>query len=539
MSYLSWKRAVKSVKPLEVLEEAAGTEIKAKLVAAGMGNMTSSGRIANQDPPLSNAQFVTKIQDTFKVKNIVDGKYELPQVTIFKPLEGPNKSHSFSMFMFNYDGKADNYITLAGGTKGRGTKQTDEQETSWLLVLSAFYHTSDMQTVDASKLFEICQNPDVYSRVYGNDGKALDEGKAIGLVKWMEKNGGIPFDKPPSGWVNSHISQAKAFIKKFGSTNIPSRFVKDNSKIPIVKLAKQIFPTSVPDQTFDKDKWNPADVWIEFSDYILPVVDKNSDYKLTDLNNYLLDSITGGKGVIGVSLKLGTGTVNSINMTERPEYNVTDFKMQFGDFFAQNVSSKYAGNELEGYSVTYRLFDAKATSLIRGEAQKTKTLAAHGKVFLAYIDFLLGLYGKKGVSAVRTIAGVKGELIKEKTGTDSGWELTKQGKKAFRIIKRVWPTLRDDSGLIKGGRDYKVAEYDVLTDEAKFLNAVGEYARKNKTPEKNMQTRISARFQTIRLGALFSAIKSKDVNVLHKLALGMLLYGKSESTWSAPHTKAT
>ena len=54
-----------------------------------------------------------------------------------------------------------------------------------------------------------------------------------------------------------------------------------------------------------------------------------------------------------------------------------------------------------------------------------------------------------------------------------------------------------------------------------------------------MQTRISARFQTIRLGALFSAIKSKDVNVLHRLALGMLLYGKSESTWSAPHTKAT
>ena len=239
-------------------------------------------------------------------------------------------------------------------------------------------------------------------------------------------------------------------------------------------------------------------------------------------------------------MKKGTGLVDRHNIKgERPEYEVTDFKLHYGDFFAQNVSSKYDVNMLEGYSVTYRLFTASSTETIRGEAQKTKTLAAHGKVFLAYIDVLMGLYGKRGVSAGRTIAGVKGVLVKEKAGTDSGWELTKQGKKAFGIIKRVWPTLRDDSGLIKGSRDYKVAEYDVLTDEAKFLNAVGEYARKNKKAEKNMQTRISARFQTIRLGALFSAIKSKDVNVLHRLALGMLLYGKSESTWSAPHTKAT
>ena len=80
MSYLSWKRAVKSVKPLEVLEEAAGTEIKAKLVAAGMVNMTSSGRIANQEPPLSNDQFVALIKKTFTVED------QIPQVTVFKPL---------------------------------------------------------------------------------------------------------------------------------------------------------------------------------------------------------------------------------------------------------------------------------------------------------------------------------------------------------------------------------------------------------------------------------------------------------------------
>ena len=52
-----------------------------------------------------------------------------------------------------------------------------------------------------------------------------------------------------------------------------------------------------------------------------------------------------------------------------------------------------------------------------------------------------------------------------------------------------------------------------------------------------MQTRVSARFQTIVLGALFAAVKNKNTEQFYKLALGMLLYGKSESAWSAPHYK--
>ena len=528
----------------QIQEEITNKQIKAKLVAAGMGYMTTSGRVANQDPPLSNADFIKLIQKTFTLDD------QIPQVTVFKPLEGLNDSHSFNMFGFLYDGKM-NYIKLAGGSKGRGSKQTDEQETSWLLVLSAFYSTPDMQTLDASRLFELCESPSVYSRVYGNNGKALDSGKAKGLVTWMGKNGGLPFSdgkksRAPTGWVNSHISQAKNFIKTYGSTNIPLRFVKDNSKIPIVKLAKQIFPTSVPDQKFDKDKWNPADVWIEFSDYTLPEFTM-----LSDLNTYLLENITGKRGIIGVSLKLGTGSVKSVNMAKRPKYEVTDFKMKFGDFFSQNVSSEYIGDGLTGYSVTYRLFDAKSTSLIRGEAQQKKSLAAHGKVFLAYIDFLLGLYGKRGVSAVRTIANVKGDHIEETNPYSNRgvgtYALTKKGEAAFRMIKKVWPAIQNDSGLIdKSNTNYSEEKYTdknpstylILTDKDLFLKAVAQYAFNKKKPEKNMQTRISARFQTIRLAALFSAIKSKDKDVLYQLALGMLLYGKSESDWSAPHLKA-
>ena len=533
-------------------EKVAQTDIQKKLVAAGMGHMGDATRVANQDPPLSSADFIKLIQDTFKVKNIVTDEWEIPQVTVFKPLEGLNDSHSFSMFGFLYDGEF-NYIKLAGGSKGRGSKQTNEQETSWLLVLSAFYDTPDMQTKDASTLFDLCKAEAVYSRVYGNDGKALDAGKALGLVNWMENNGGLPFSdgkksRAPTGWVNSHIAQAKKFISssKFGSTNIPQSFRKDKAKLPIVNLAKQLFPTSVPDQKFDKDKWNPADVWIEYSDYNLPSPGPKGDYKLTNLNNYLLESIENKRGIIGVSLKLGKGDINSINMTERPEYIVDDFKMQYGDFFAQNVSSIYGGNELEGYSVTYRLFSASATETIRGEAQKKKTLAAHGKVFLKYLDFLMG--SKR--TYVSRVESVKGVLIKEtnpysRKGVGS-YAFTKKGKLAFKKITEEWPKLRD-SDIIKYARGTDASEYDILANstnnlakaEKIFLDAVAQYAFDNKKPEKNMQTRVSARFQTVRLGTLFAGIKKGGVDKLHQIALGMLLYGKSESEWSAPHVKAT
>ena len=53
-----------------------------------------------------------------------------------------------------------------------------------------------------------------------------------------------------------------------------------------------------------------------------------------------------------------------------------------------------------------------------------------------------------------------------------------------------------------------------------------------------MQVRVMARFQTIMLGLVFSSIKRKNIDRLHEIVLGMLLFAKSESVWSAPHMKA-
>ena len=82
------------------------------------------------------------------------------------------------------------------------------------------------------------------------------------------------------------------------------------------------------------------------------------------------------------------------------------------------------------------------------------------------------------------------------------------------------------------------ANYDKLTDEVAFIDYVAEYAHKHKIDDTGMQTRVSVRFQTLMLGVLLAAIKKKSVKKLNEVVLGMLLYGKSESDWSAPHLKA-
>ena len=69
--------------------------------------------------------------------------------------------------------------------------------------------------------------------------------------------------------------------------------------------------------------------------------------------------------------------------------------------------------------------------------------------------------------------------IEEKAGTDSGWELTKDGTKAFNRIKRTWPLLRD-SDIMKYGRDGSQAEYDVLTNKDKLLDITNKLLYYNK-----------------------------------------------------------
>ena len=474
-------------------------DVQDQLVAAGK----SAGLAAHSNPArifnpkkMKSADFVALIKKEFEVEDVI----------VLAPKAQGNPSSSFYTFLWN-----ENQITLAGEVKGRGSRQTEEQEISWLLVLSA-YHQGGGDKPDDEFFDFMKMESKVYSNITNSKGKFLGESDAEGLVYWLSQN---------EAWFNSHRAQAAKFPVK----TAPLRYVKDYSKLDIVLEAKRLFPAAVPGQKFDKDKWNPADVWLYYEDL-------TEHATLADLNNYLLTSIEGTpSGIIGVSLKMGKGTTTTINARKRNVYVVDDFDMKFGDLFAQNVNTEYGGEGMEGYSVMYRLFSPKIGELIRGEAQKKKALAAQGKVYLKYIDHLTG-----GEQATKAVASVAKKIVEKdkKTGV---YIFTNQGKKSFRRVSRGWPIVRDNN-IIEWASTATPANYNKLTDSKTFLEYVNEYAIKNKLVESEMQVRVMARFQTIMLGTVFSSIKRKSVDKLHEIVLGMLLFAKSESVWSAPHLKA-
>ena len=485
----------------------------------GPHSANSAPRVSNPNN-LKDSDFIKLIQKTFPP---VSGE-GVTDVVKYDPETSPNDSRTWPMFVFSWSGKVDNRVWLTGEVKGRGSSQTTEQEVSWLLVLAAMYYNKG--EIDASKdpesdaVLNEMMDETVYQRVYGAKGNKLKHNDALGLVKWLSGQ---------EGWLKGHLDQCRQFIKEYKP---PIKFIKDRSNIPIVQRAKEKFHTSVPDQKFDKDKWNPADVWLEYEDFV-----PNNFDTLDDINRYLKESINGSSfGILGVSLKAGNGPPKKINVKGSiPNYEVTGLKLLYGEFLAQNVTTEYAGNELTGYSVMYRLFDANADSTIRGEAGKKKSLAMHGKVFLQYMDYLVGR------GRVKSVESVKGVLVKQ--DKDGNYEFAGKGARALTKVKRMWKILISDQTMFqynsKGVKDTNtyIKLLNTSTSDQEFLDYLTTIGKEKRISEVSMQTRVSARFQTIVLGALFVAIKKKDVKKLYEIALGMLLYGKSESQWSAPHLK--
>ncbi len=490
----------------------------------GPHSANSAPRVSNPNN-LKDSDFIKLIQKTFPPPSddeVTD--VGVTDVVKYDPETGPNDSRTWPMFVFSWSGKVDNRVWLTGEVKGRGSSQTTEQEVSWLLVLAAMYYNKG--EIDASKdpesdaVLNEMMDETVYQRVYGAKGNKLKHNDALGLVKWLSGQ---------EGWLKGHLDQCRQFIKEYKP---PIRFIKDRSNIPIVQRAKEKFHTSVPDQKFDKDKWNPADVWLEYEDFV-----PNNFDTLDDINRYLKESINGSSfGILGVSLKAGNGPPKKINVKGTiPNYEVTGLKLSYGEFLAQNVTTEYAGNELTGYSVMYRLFDANAKSTIRGEAGRKKSLAMHGKVFLQYMDFLVGR------GRVKSVESVKGVLVKQ--DKNGNYEFVGKGARALKKVKLMWRILISDQTMFqynsKGVKDTNtyIKLLNTSTSDQEFLDYLTTIGEEKRISELSMQTRVSARFQTLVLGALFVAIKKKSAKKLYEIALGMLLYGKSESQWSAPHLK--
>ena len=344
------------------------------------------------------------------------------------------------------------------------------------------------------------KNSEVFSKIDG-----VNSGEALKLAAYLENN---------EDWYNSHVAQCKKMISALGINNQPKKYVKDASNIPVNTQAKKLYEEE-HGKKLDLDKWNPADVWLEYSS--VPKFDK-----LAKLNNYLLESIEKGNGYIGVSLKKGKGGVGLINGRVRKVYTLSGVTLKYGKLFSQGVTFDYNGLNLKGLSLNFRIFQGKATETIRGEGIAKGAEAVQGKVKMSVIDdFKSGTLAK--------IEAVKGVSVKYDKKTKTwGWD--GKGESRFNKVKQAYSGIRSASTIDTHGK-----WSDAFTSSDKFLEVLNTYQVKYKPKENSVKAAINSRFQTIILGSIISKLNK---NEKEKVMLGLLKYGKSESEWSAAHYKA-
>ena len=225
-------------------------------------------------------------------KQLLKKKVADSDVKVIPPNTGNNQSSTFDMFSFELDGKSMS-ITLSNPVAGRGSKSTDANEESLILVMSAMYAGAKNKDEIAVK----AQDKLIYERCIDKSGKKFTNTHAKELINYVEEK---------QDWFDSHVAQAKVFIKDFPKT--PKVICMDRSSIAIWKQANELFKKDpgFGGSSPDKDKWNPADIWVYYDE--LP-----NHNTIDELNKYLYDSIKGSKGIVGVSLKKGTGKLSYYN----------------------------------------------------------------------------------------------------------------------------------------------------------------------------------------------------------------------------------
>ena len=476
-------------------------ELRNKLAAADPGLESQGTVVTKIYGDLSNDQFIKVIKNEFNVKT----------VKMYEPKTGPNNS-STPLFTWK-DGDFDYEINLSKtSVTGRGASQTKDQELSWLLVLSAMQYGGDPKKKDEFISLMI-SNPEVYNLIDG-----VNQNLAFQLGAFLENN---------SSWYDSHVAQCKKMISTLGATNQPKRYVKDSSSLQVNKQAASLYKAEHGSK-LDLDKWNPADVWLEYS--------KVPQFKtLAELNNWLIDSLHRGKGYIGVSLKKGGGSVGLVNDYKRKSYQLKGLNAKFGYLFSQGVEFTYKGENLDGLGLAFRIFQGKPTETIRGEGTSKGAEAVQGKVALHVINsFKSGI-----VSKVESVKGVSVQLVQDpnsKNKKDKLWGWTSNGlarfKKAQAAYKKVKGASFDDTTTHgKWG--------EAFSNPDKFLKVLNAWAPpppdKTNKQENSIIANISARFQSLIFGSIIMSLSISDQQ---KIMVGMLKYGKSQSDWSSAHYKA-
>ena len=484
------------------LSEMSKKDLQTKLVGLDkrLDKHSNAGRVMNTGK-LSKDEFKQLLK-----KKVADGDVE-----VIPPSTGDNKSSQFDMFSFELDGKSMS-ITLSNPVAGRGSKSTDANEESLMLVISAMYAGAKSKEEIAVK----AQDKSIFGRCVDKAGKTFTITHAKELIVYLEEK---------QDWFDSHLAQAKVFIGAFKST--PKYICMDRAGIAIWKQAEALFKAeegfggSAP----DKDKWNPADIWVYYED--------TPTFKsIDDLNKYLYDSIKNKNGIIGVSLKKGSGNLSFVNVGKNPEIDVTSVKSQFGKNFTLGVDMEFLGKGIPSdFSLYFRIFQASDKESIRGEA--TGKNAMQGKVKLEMIDVLSG--GKYS----ERIRAAGGPNILKWDKNKKEYELTANGLKKFKAIEKKWKSMRRWKNIkYKQGANLSQYEKTFSFGVNGFLNELnkGKPSGKKFIPWKENQGKsmINSRFQTIEMVWLFNKMPQQQQN---DLAAGLLKFAKSMSEWSAAHAK--
>lgn len=482
-------RLQKESKPTLTLEMTLGAmQQQIADLDPGLDVVSKSRRIGNTGK-LTSKQFADKLTKDMGATNL----------NIIKPLSGKNQSSVFDMFEFEFDG--DVYSVHLAGSVARGTGPTDDNETSFLLVLSARQHGAKDEEEDIKiKMID----SKVYSKVEG-----LDQKKAMALVAYMEAQ--------PS-WFLSHRKQVNTLVKKIGLSP-PKKYVKDSSKHPMNLQAKTLYKQDFGEGLTGKelDKWNPADVWLEYG--------KLPEHKtLTDLNNFCYTSIRDVSGIVGISLKKGSGSLSYINYDKTKEpYNLKKINLKMSKLWALAATIQFEGPGLDGISLGWRIFHGKATDPITGEAEQKGAEAVQGKVKLGLLDQFAG----KKLS--KQILSVGGADILDYNRNTGKFSFTKVGLNKYKKVKAAWTIIKGKNLTFARGAN-KVNYTNAFKNDKNFINMLN----KENLPENKGKSVINSRFQTLMLCSILSTMKKAEAE---KLALKLLKYGKSMSEWSAAHMK--
>ena len=478
---------------LETLGEMTQTSLLQKLADAdpGLDIHSTTKRIANTGD-LTDKEFEKVLKDKLDAKSI----------KIINPRTGKNKSAAFNMFEFEIDDKVYD-VTLAGKIAGRSSKGTSDNETSFLLVLAARQAGAKDDVTDIGiKMID----PKVYGKVSNGKG-IIGEEQAKKLLAYVENN---------ESWFTSHRLQVNALLKVIGK-KIPKLYVKDDSSLDVntsaVDLYKQDFGISIARSL---DKWNPADVWL----YYDKSVPEHSS--LTALNMYMYYSIKSVQGVIGISLKKGSGILGYKNYHEPDKIDLKKVNLKMSALGSLTGTLAFVGDGVDDMSLAFRIFDAKDTGLIRGEGEKKGAEAVQGKVALELLDTFTG---KRWKTQIVNAGGA--DIIELNKGK---WSFTKNGKKKFKTAKANWTTIKTRRSLTFARGASKVNHSKAFRSEKTFLTWLNKQGKQ----ENAAKAWVNSKFQVLELFAKLNAMTVKEER---KLAFALLKYAKSESEWSSAHLK--